>query len=171
MITSRLRMSLALAMIVASLFPLVVSVSGAPFTPAATGISLAIDFGNGTIQEFSNLEGPNVYEVTNSTTSVEGNWYGNLVFVTSISGVSENATSGLYWQYWVNGELGGSAANLYLLDDNDSIEWKLPPQNSETTTPPPTEPPIDYSLILGSVVLGAVSILVLIVLWIKQYNE
>jgi len=169
MITTRLRMSFVLVIIVTSLVPIVTYASGTPFTPASTGISLTIDFGNGTTHEFLNLEGSNVYEVTNSTTGAEGDWYGNLIFVTSVSGVSESDENQQYWHYKVNGELGGSAANVYLLEDNDSIEWELssPNPNVQTT---PVQPTVDYSLILGAAILGAVSILVLILLWVKQYK-
>ena len=139
------------------------------FIPAATGISLIIDFGNGTTQEYSNLEGSNVYEVTNSTTRVEGDWYGSLIFVTSIAGVSESDETQQYWHYKVNGELGGSAANVYLLQDNDSVEWVLSSPNTNIPTTP-VQPTTDYSLILGAGILGAVSILVLIVLWVRQYK-
>ncbi|MDF1537378.1 MAG: DUF4430 domain-containing protein [Candidatus Thorarchaeota archaeon] len=169
MTSSRLRVSLVFAMIAASLFPLGVNAFGTSYTLAATGISLAINFGNGTIHEFSNLEGTNVYEVTNSTAGAEGEWYGNLIFVTSVSGVSESDEAQQYWHYKVNGELGGSAANVYLLEDNDSIEWVLssPNPNVQTT---PVQPIVDYSLILGAAILGGVSILVLIVLWARQYK-
>ncbi len=169
MITAQLRMSLVLVFLVAGLIPVVTYASAASFTPAATGISLTIDFGNGTTHEFLSLEGSNVYEVTNSTTSVEGVWYGNLIFVTSISGVSESDENQQYWHYKVNGELGGSAANVYLLEDNDSIEWILSAPNTNIPTTP-IQSVVDYSLILGAAILGSVSILVLIVLWAKQYK-
>lgn len=170
MVDLNLGASLAVILLLACAFPLTTNASGVPFIPAATGISLTIDFGNGTTHEFVNLEGTNVYEVTNSTTSVEGDWYGNLVFVTSISGVSESDETQQYWHYKVNGEFGGSAANVFMLEDNDSIEWILSSPNSNIPTTP-VQSTIDYSLIFGTALLGAVSILVLIVLWIRQYKE
>lgn len=144
-----------------------ISISDNGFSPAATGISLTIDFGNGTLQEFTNLNGTNAYEVTSSVTAVGVEWYGDLVYVTSISGVAENATANLYWQYWVNGKLGGSAANKYILSDGDSIEWKLPSQIPQSSTTP-TSFQIDTSLVIGGSVLSLVAISVLIVLWLKQ---
>jgi hypothetical protein len=143
-----------------------ISITDNQFSPAATGISLTIGFGNGTLQEFSNLNGTNVYEVTSSVTAVQAEWYGDLVYVTSISGVAENVTANLYWQYWVDGKLGGSAANKYILSDGDSIEWKLPSQIPQSSTT--TDFQIDTSLIIGGSILGLVTISVLIVLWLKQ---
>lgn len=137
------------------------------FSPAATGIALTIDFGNGTLQEFQDLEGANVYEVTDSATQVEVEWYGDLVYVISISGVHEDDSADLYWQYWVNGELGGSAANKHMLQDGDLIEWKLPSQTSDASTTP-TDLRVDVTLIIGGGLLGVVAISVLILLWIKQ---
>ncbi len=144
-------------------------VEGAPegqFTPSASGISLRIDFGNGTIQEFHDLEGNNVYEITNDSTSVEGNWFGDLVYVYSISGVSEHDTSDRYWQYWVNGVRAGIAANKYILQDDDVIEWKFSSQTTDTNTSP--NPDVDFSLVFGGALLGVVMVSVLFILWLKR---
>ena len=166
-----MRRSLFSALIVLSLTlgMLNLFVEGAPegrFTPSASGITLSIDFGNGTIQEFHNLEGNNVYEVTNESTSVEGNWFGDLVYVYSISGVSEQDSSDQYWQYWVNGVRAGIAANKYVLQDDDVIEWKLSSQTTDTNTTP--NPDVDFSLVFGSGFLGVVMVSVLVVLWLKR---
>ncbi len=134
------------------------------YVSAATEVSLTVDFGNGTIQEFTSLEGTNVLEATNSTTAVDVEWYGDLVFVTAISGVSQDHDANLYWQYWVNGELGPCAANMYILEDGDSIEWRLPYHGFESTNTSIIESELDTSLIVGSALLGiaAMGFLVLI---------
>ena len=134
------------------------------FEPAATGVSLTVDFSNGTIQEFTSLEGANVLEVTNSTTTVAVEWYGDLAFVIGISGVSQDPGENLYWQYWVNGDLGPSAANMYTLEDGDFIEWKLPSNGSESTTNSMSEPELDTSLIVGSAILGIAAVAFLVVI-------
>ena len=134
------------------------------YIPAATGISLSIDFGNGTVHEYTDLEGIHVFEVTNSTTSTEVDWYGEFVYVTAISGVRMNENTNQFWQYRVNGELGGIAANAYVLEDGDSIEWYYTSNTSEV----PTEPQFDYSLIIGGVILAFVSVGVLLILWVRQ---
>ncbi len=144
--------------------------SGVPdplFNTSANAITLKIDFGNGTVQEFFDIKGENVYEVTNSATSVEVEWYGDLVYVVSISGVHEDADANLFWQYWVNGELGGTAANKYLLADGDEIEWRLPSQTSNE----PTDMQFDASIVIGGSLVGVTAIVVLFILKIKQQRN
>lgn len=103
------------------------------FTLSGSDLTLTIDYGNSTIQTFSNLSGNTVYEVTASAVEIDGEWQNNLIFVTSIAGVTNNEEEGLWWQFWVNGELAPVAANLFQVEDGDSIEWKrLPPETSET---------------------------------------
>ncbi len=46
-------------------------------------------------------------------------------FITSINGVSQDASSGRYWLYYVNGELGQVGASQYAVEDGDIITWKL----------------------------------------------
>jgi len=92
---------------------------------AAVGMSLEIDFGNGTSLTYHNLNGSDVLNVTMKVTLVEVTWYGNMAFVTSIGGVESDQSAGKWWQYWVNGNLGGVAANLYPLTDSDTVVWKL----------------------------------------------
>ncbi len=122
------------------------------FITSATDLTLIIDFGNGTVLTFYNVEGNNVLEVTNATVKVQSDWYGNSVFVTSIEGVSSDAESGLWWQYWVNNELAPVAANNFLVQDGDVISWKrLPPEMT-------TEPQNDPSLLWGIVVLSLLGV-------------
>ncbi|NOR38905.1 MAG: DUF4430 domain-containing protein [Candidatus Thorarchaeota archaeon] len=118
---------------------------------AATSLSLILDFGNGTVLDFYDLEGTNVLNVTESVTEVEMVWYGDLVFVTSIAGVSNNESGGLWWQYWVNDELGPVAANKYQVQDGDAISWRRILPETE-----PTDQPIDYTLIGAAVVLAVI---------------
>jgi hypothetical protein len=151
------------SIVLISLSPVVASTPETIYFPAATGILLSIDFRNGTVLEYSDLEGTNVYEVTNSTTPTDAEWYGDLVYVTSIAGVAEDVNANIYWQYWVNGELGNVAANKYTLQDNDVIEWGLP-SNTTDTTPVPTDQPFDVSLVIGGTILGVVAMIALVVL-------
>ncbi len=138
------------------------------YVSAATEVSLTVDFGNGTIQEFTSIEGPNVLEATNSTTTVDVEWYGDLVFVTAISGVSQDDDANLYWQYWVNGELGPCAANMYILEDGDAIEWKLPYHGSESTNTSTVAFEPDTSLIVGSALLGIAALGFLVLIKIRM---
>lgn len=129
------------------------------FAASANGdnVSLSIDFGNGTLSAYDNLQGSTVLNVTESVVAVEYEWYGDLVFVTSIANVSNDADQGLWWQYWVNGEIGSVAANQYTVEKGDLIEWRLGP-----TEVPPAE--TDWSLLIGLSIVLAAALLFLILL-------
>lgn len=88
---------------------------------AAEGITLTVDFGNGTTLEFSNLNGSNVLDVTSEVLSIQIQWYGPLAYIRGIEGVVGQGEYG--WQYWVNGEFASTAVNLYSLDDSDTVSW------------------------------------------------
>ncbi len=48
----------------------------------------------------------------------------NEVFVQAINGTT-NGQGGLWWQYWVDGVYGNTAANLYALHDGDAVAWRF----------------------------------------------
>jgi hypothetical protein len=88
---------------------------------AAEGITLTIDFGNGTIREYNDLNGSTVLEVTSSVLEVEVQWFGPLAYIRGIEGLIGEGEYG--WQFWVNGEFASVAVNQYLLYDNDHVSW------------------------------------------------
>lgn len=88
---------------------------------AAEGISVSIDFGNGTILEFDNLSGSTVLDVTSEVANVQVQWYGPLAYIRSIEEIVGEGQNG--WQYWVNGEFASIAVNLYSLADGDTVDW------------------------------------------------
>ncbi|MFX1483672.1 MAG: DUF4430 domain-containing protein [Promethearchaeota archaeon] len=88
---------------------------------AAEGISLSVDFGNGTVIQFDDLNGSNVLDVTQAQLDVVVQWYGPLAYVREIEGIAGQGQFG--WQYWVNGEYASIAVNLFTLIDGDAIEW------------------------------------------------
>jgi hypothetical protein len=88
---------------------------------AAEGVSLSVDFGNGTISEFYDLNGSSVLEVTSSVLKIDVQWFGPLAYIRGIEGVVGGGESG--WQYSVNGQFGTVAVNQYVLHDNDTISW------------------------------------------------
>jgi hypothetical protein len=133
---------------------------------AATGLSLHLDFGNGTVLDFQDVEGTNVLNMTESVTEVEVIWYGDLVFVTSIAGTSNNESAGLWWQYWVNDELGPVAANKYQVQDDDTVSWKRIPPEMEST-----DQPTDYTIIGGAVVLAVIGFGFLFFLFTRKVKE
>ena len=123
-----------------------------------TSISLQIDFGNETMLDFEELSGDNVYEVTDSVVEIEVDWYGNLVYVHTIEGVSNSQEE--YWQYWVDGEYATEAANTYSLRGNETIVWRL---TSALMTSESSD--FDESLLIGIPVVSLLGIVILVVLY------
>jgi hypothetical protein len=128
----------------------------------ARNVTLQVDFGNGTTNTYEEVPGTNVLEATESVLPVEVDWFGNLAFVKSIGGVSESDDAGLWWQYWVNGELSVVAANANQIQDNDTIIWRY--TTSQVGNPNPTEP--DNSLLLGALAVGVLGIGFLSILYL-----
>ena len=111
---------------------------------AAEGITLTVDFGNGTIIDYNNLNGSSVLDVTSSVLDVEVQWYGSFAYIRGIEGLVGEGTKG--WEYWVNGEFASIAVNLYSISDGDSIFWKY--------TSPETQSQYDPTLIPGAIVVA-----------------
>ena len=132
-----------------------IKASGSKVVTAATGINLTINFENGTILNYTGLDGSTVLNVTGEVLDVKVQWTGNLAYITAIGGVSQDQAH--WWQYWVNGEYGSVAANWYELKDGDSVEWK----RTSSTFSNSGNNGIDPSLIIGSIILciGAVGFL------------
>ena len=129
----------------------------AQFVPAATGIDLVIDFGNGTVADFTGLTAMNVYNLTIAIFDVDARWAGNRVYIDAIDGVYRDEIHG--WQYWVNGNYASVAANLYILHDGDSVLWNRTASANQN----PTEP--DITAIVGGVLLAIGSLAFLALLY------
>jgi hypothetical protein len=110
---------------------------------AAEGITLSVDFGNGTIIEFNDLNGSNVLDVTSNVLNIQIQWYGPLAYIRGIEGVVGEGQYG--WQYWVNGEFASAAVNLYTLNDGDSVEWRY--------SAPASQPQDDPTLLPGTAIV------------------
>lgn len=151
----------AIAVVLFSLLPSTVGIVCADSVPSATGIDLTIDFENGTILNFSGLNGTNVLNITASVIDVESQWSGNLAFVTAIGGVSQDESH--WWQYWVNGEYASLAVNWYNLEDGDLIEWK---RSSSRYTGTESQD-FDYSLVIGGIVLFSGGIVFLLLMYYR----
>jgi hypothetical protein len=128
--------------------------SSDPALPAATEITLTIDFGNGTVYSGTDLAGGNVLEITQSMFEVSVQWSASLAYVVSIDGVENEA--GKYWQYWVNGEYGPTACNLYQVDSGDIILWN---RTTSGYTQTPSTPAPD--IIVAAGVLGAAAMILI----------
>jgi hypothetical protein len=85
------------------------------------------DYGHGVNQTFAGLSFPSgatVFEALANVTLVEYQYSGQLVLVTSINGVHNNAVRNLFWQYYVDGVFGPVASNIYHLGNNSLVEWR-----------------------------------------------
>ena len=158
---SGILVTIALAVILVSPPIVIANNQSSGFIPSASSIDLTIDFGNGTILTYMNLNGTTVLNVTESVIDVGIQWSGNLAFVTAIGEAAQDNTH--YWQYWINGEYASVASNLYNLEDGDSIEWKrTSPRytNSETQNP-------DFFLVIGGVILIVSGVVFLLILYYR----
>ena len=138
---------------------------------AASNITVNIDFGNGTILSFEDVVADTVYNATRQVVNIEEEWYGDLVFITSIAGVANDPDQNRWWQYWVNGVLGPVAANKYHLEDGDLVEWRLPSQNATGELTTFTDPMSDPSLLVGMTVTGAVGLGFLVALFARRTTK
>ena len=111
---------------------------------AAEGITFTIDFGNGTILDYNNLNGTTVLNVTSSVLDVEVEWFGTLAYIRGIAGLVGEGAEG--WEYWVNGEFASIAVNLYTLEDGDSLLWRY--------TSPEPEQEYDPTFIPGAILVS-----------------
>ncbi len=127
------------------------------YQPAATGVSLSVDFGNGTITNHTGLSASNVYNLTIIIFEVDARWAGNFVYIDAINGVYRDEIDG--WQYWVNGEYATVAANLYALQDGDVVLWNLTSSQYNGSEEP------DYTSVIGGTVLGIGAIIFLALLY------
>jgi len=121
------------------------------FAQMASGISLTIRFGNGTDLAYLGIQASDVLTATEKVAPVKSDWYGDSVYVVAIAGIPNDAAAGLWWQYWVNGELGPVAANRFNLNDNDSVQWRREPAHMHANLTGPA----DLSVAFGAVVVGA----------------
>jgi hypothetical protein len=85
------------------------------------------DYGHGVNQTFTGLNfpgGTTVFDALLNVTTVEYQYSGSLVLVTSINGVHNNVSANLFWQYYVNDVFGPVASNIYHLGNNSLVEWR-----------------------------------------------
>jgi hypothetical protein len=46
------------------------------------------------------------------------------VFITGVNGLEQDAAKGMYWQYYVNGQLAPVGVGAYILDKNATLEFR-----------------------------------------------
>ncbi|TFG34726.1 DUF4430 domain-containing protein [Candidatus Thorarchaeota archaeon] len=153
--------SLLVLFIVMSLSGATIAKGSSEIKMAAEGIILSVDFGNGTIREFMDLNGSTVLDVTSSVLEVQIQWFGSLAYIKGIEGLIGEGEYG--WQYWVNGELASIAVNLYLLDNNDNISWVYSTPNQHQTQDP--------SFVPGIIIVSAAGMIFIAVVYISTLRR
>ncbi len=101
--------------------------------PINEKVSLMLDFGNGTIKTFTDLdftENQSAFDLLKQITEKNNigllykDYGGDLgIFIESIGQVKNNNNS--WWQYWVNNKYAEKGAGNYLVQPGDVIEFKF----------------------------------------------
>ncbi len=91
-------------------------------------VNITADFGDGYKKEWNNVKVPKDSTIFNAMKSSGIKFDYNIqslgVFVTSIEGLSENRSTGRYWQYWINGDYSQLGISNIKVADGMKIEWK-----------------------------------------------
>lgn len=96
-------------------------------------VSLTVDRGNGKTTVYDNVEtneGESAYSLlvkkmneTGSTVTTKTYDFG--LMVETVDGISANSSN--FWSYSVNGVTGSTAADKYILQNGEKVEWKFTP--------------------------------------------
>ena len=117
-----------------------------PPNPPVTQVDVLLDYGNGTVKWYRNVNVigvATVFKATQAVATLIYSWWGDDIFVDAINGVWNNFTTNHYWLYWYWNSTSGSwtsgpvACNKYLLNNGDVIAWYY---ETDPWGPPP--PPI-----------------------------
>ncbi|NMC75875.1 MAG: DUF4430 domain-containing protein [Candidatus Methanofastidiosa archaeon] len=91
-------------------------------------VTITADFGNGYTKEWKSVKIPKDSTIFDAMKASGMQFDYNIqslgVFVTSIEGLSENRSTGRYWQYWINGEYSQLGISNIKAADKMKIEWK-----------------------------------------------
>lgn len=98
--------------------------------PKKITVGLIIDFGNGKTVLYEDVEvgsGENAYSLLTKKMNESGSVvttksYDFGMMIESIDGVNNSST--YFWSYSVNGTAGNVAADKYILQNGDKVEWK-----------------------------------------------
>lgn len=103
-------------------------------TPQGIMVDLMLDFGNGQVKTFSQVNLPEdstVFDLlkkvtTENNLSLESKDYGSMgVFIESIGEAKSDLASDKFWQYWVNNKYSQMGSSSYKLKSGDLVEWKF----------------------------------------------
>lgn len=101
---------------------------------AAKTVSMMLDFGDGTVRTFPNVElsgAQNVFAATKAL-SESGNGFvfksqppGQYGIMIDQIGNRKNGEGGAYWLFWVNNAMAEQSADNTILKPGDVVEWKF----------------------------------------------
>jgi uncharacterized SAM-binding protein YcdF (DUF218 family) len=103
-------------------------------SPEAKIVSVTFVVNNGTANASKTLDvalGTTVLAALEANFAVAKKQYSCGALVTSIDGVAQNESAGLFWQYYVDGALAPVGAGDFKLEENGtSVEWRFekPPE-------------------------------------------
>jgi hypothetical protein len=89
-------------------------------------VSVSIDYGNGTTRVYPEVylsKEATVLDAARNVAKVSTKQYSWGTIVTAINDVPNSSDK--FWQFWVNGEYGMTAADMAVLRSGDRLEWKL----------------------------------------------
>ena len=107
-------------------------------SPASNFVSLEIDFGEGRATDYQKVSWSQGMSVLDLLTSVanhsEGFTFstrgtGASTFLVSLGGVENDATSGRFWQYWVNDQRADRSLAIFPLQPDDNVLWRFASQD------------------------------------------
>jgi len=97
-------------------------------------VGLMIDFGNGQIRTFNNIEVAKDFSVFNlleevagqNDLEIESKDYGEAgAFLEAIGDIKNDLKNDKFWQFWVNNNYSEVGASNYKLENGDIVEWKF----------------------------------------------
>ena len=102
--------------------------------PQIIKANLMLDFGNGQVRTFNNIELPNdssVFDLLKNIADqnnlkVDYKDYGEMgALVEAIGDIKNDLKNNLFWQFWVNNKYSEIGSSNFKLTDGDIVEWKF----------------------------------------------
>jgi hypothetical protein len=88
----------------------------------ASGIQVSAD---GKLVSYEGIAGETALDTLKRLTTVETKTYDFGEQVIAINGLAQNGSTGMYWSFYVNGQMASVGAGSYNSVTGDKIEWKL----------------------------------------------
>jgi len=119
-----------------------------PINPPVTRVDVLLDYGNGTVQWYENVDligVASVFKATKAVAFLNYSLWGDDIFIDAINGLWNNYAANYFWLYWywnftsMSWNSGPVACNKYLLSDGDIVAWyyETSPWGPPSATPHP----------------------------------